>query len=99
MESTKTNKDDIKVLIFSAYHEYLKNHYPSDPNVYVIRAHPETVSELVVLSGEYQVDISGYDWVNDGELRFLAFRLIADFRFRHGEILFGPEPIEMKWSK
>lgn len=96
---SKISKEDIKVQIFNSYHEYVKNHYPKDPNVYVIRAHPETVSELMVLSDEYRVDISGYGWINDGEPRFLTFRLIADFRFRYGEILFGPEPIEMKWSK
>lgn len=98
MES-KNNKDDIKVSIFNAYLEYKENHYPTDPNVYVIRAHPETVSELIVLSQEYQVHVGGYDWINDGQPRFLVFRLLADVRLPPGDILFGPESTELRWSK
>jgi hypothetical protein len=97
--ASKINKEDIKVKVFDAYHEYIRNHYPDDPNIYVIRAHPETVSDLMLLSAEYQTNVSGYDWVGDGADRFLVFRLIADFRLPPGDILFGPESIEIKWSK
>jgi hypothetical protein len=90
---------DLKTELFNVYHEYLSNHYPSDPNIYVIRAHPETVYDLEVRNLDYQVNIEGYPWVNDGEPRFLAFRLKADLRLAPGEILFGPETVDIKWSK
>jgi hypothetical protein len=98
MEST-VNKEDIKVRVFDAYHEYVRNHYPKDPNIYVIRAHTETVCDLIDLAVEYQTEVSGYDWVGDGARRFLVFRLIEDLRLPPGDILFGPESIEIKWSK
>ncbi len=95
----KIDKSDIKVQLFNAYNEYVYNHYPSDPNVYVIRAHPETVYDLITLVDDYQVNISGYDWVGDGEQRFLAFRLKDDIRLPPGDIIFGPETVDIKWSK
>jgi hypothetical protein len=95
----KKSKLDIKTELFAAYQEYLANFYPKDPNVYVIRAHPVTVHELQKLQAEYQVSMSGFDWVDDGQPRFLAFRLQADTRLSPEDIMFGPEIIDIKWSR
>jgi hypothetical protein len=94
-----TDTLELKKELFSVYHEYLSNFYPSDPNIYVIRAHPETVYDLERRQNDYQVDIEGYPWVNDGEPRFLTFRLKSDVRLPPGEIIFGPETVDIKWSK
>lgn len=92
---------DIKRKLFATYQEYLSNHYPSDPNIYVIRAHPETVQDLKAKSLEYQADFSSYSW--DGgtiaEPRFLGFRYHPDLRLPVGDIIFGPETVDIKWSK
>lgn len=90
---------DLKTELFNTYQEYLRNHYPKDPNIYVIRAHPETVHILQSRNTEYQVNIEGYPWANDGEMRFLAFRLKPDVRLPPGEIIFGPETVDIKWSE
>ena len=81
------------------YQEYIHNFYPKDPNIYVIRAHPETIEKLAALEQEYQVDISGFSWCGDGVERFLAFRTKKDLRLPPGEIMFGPETVDIKWSK
>lgn len=91
---------DIKARLFSAYQEYLRNFYPKDPNIYVIRAHPETISDLKVKSLEYITNFEGWDWITDtSEVRFLGFRCKGDTRLPVGDIIFGPETIDMKWSK
>ena len=91
---------DIKTQLFAAYQEYVQNFYPKDPNIYVIRAHPETVEDLKVKSLEYQVSFHGWDWViDDSEFRFLGFRCKRDTRLPVGDIIFGPETIDIKWSK
>lgn len=90
---------DIKTKLFSAYQEYIQNFYPNDPNIYVIRAHPETVHDLKQKSEEYQVGFSDWQWGTSAEPRFLGFRYKPDMRLPVGDIIFGPETIDIKWSK
>lgn len=92
----KPSSLDIKTKLFSAYREYISNSYPKDPNVYVIRANPKTVQELLRRGEEYQVNISGYSWATDGKERFLAFRLKSDLRLPPGDLIFGPETVDIK---
>jgi len=90
---------DLKKELFNVYHEYLRNSYPPDPNIYVIRANPATVHDLECRQHDYQVNLEGYEWADGSEPRFLAFRLKPDTRLPPGEIIFGPETVDIKWSK
>ena len=90
---------DIKTKLFSAYQEYIQNFYPNDPNIYVIRAHPGTIDALKKKSTEYQVGFSAWEWGTSEEPRFLGFRYKPDLRFPEGDIIVGPETLDIKWSK
>lgn len=87
---------DIKRVVFSTYHEYVNNGYPSDPNIYVIRASRETIDMLLLLGEEYLTPDLKYDWAASD--RFLLFRTHVDNRLPHGDIVFGPEVVDIKWS-
>ena len=92
---------DIKTQVFNAYQEYIASGYSRDPNIYVLRACPETISDLILVSVEYQVMAPPHPWKPDpdGVDRFLLFRLQPDTRLPKGDIIFGPETIDIKWSK
>ena len=101
MKSEKTNRSrgrTIAALLFSAYQEYCHNYYPRDPGIYVIRAHPATVLDLI----DYFEGVSHIKSSNaiatEPECRIWGMRVEKDLRLKKGTIIFGPETIEIEWD-
>ena len=95
----KTNEKASKslaTLVFNAYQEYINNHYPEDPAIYVIRAHPRTavkISRYLETSVIYKADVSQTTTTPWG------FQLKHDKRLAEGIVVFGPETIEILWTE
>lgn len=83
-------------LILDTYQEYVNSGYPKDPNIYVIRAHPDSVSILKVMNNNVIFNSKSVDLSGD---RFMGFRLIAKSYIPRDVIDFGPETVEIEWSK
>lgn len=96
MKGTNRKKGrTIVALILDAYQEYQRNSYPKDPNIYVIRAHPETVAALR-LAADKVISMRQESGAAAG--KFMGFRVQVDGRLGKDTVVFGPETIEIKWN-
>lgn len=88
IEVDRSKGRSLAVLIFDVYQEYLRNMYPHDPAVYVVRAHPNTLQKITsYFEGiQYEPPIA---W---------GMQLVADIRLEEGTVVFGPETVEFKWK-
>ena len=84
----KTGKT-IVALILDAYREYCAYGYPNDPGVYVIRANRNTMKRLSDYIQSLTFKNANTRW---------NFQRMTENRLRDGEVVFGPEQVEMYWS-
>ena len=98
MKPIKTNEKagrSLATLIFNAYQDYRSNNYPKDPAIYVIRAHPATISRLKVYLK------TAVTYIRDSgptQENHWGFQLKGDPRLEKNTIVFGPETVEIKWT-
>ncbi len=101
MQMTLNDKElPLEIMILSAYNEYRENGYPADPKVYQIRGNSRTVDDIC----DYIDDVAHipniYIGVDEDKLILepWEFNIVTDNRLGLGEIVFGPEQIELKWT-
>ena len=94
---SKRNKGTALVSkILNYYTEYVTNGYPKDPNIYKIRAHPDTVQALIKADESVIHNLKNHQLL-EGDT-FMGFSLEADSRLGPGELIFGPETVTIFWS-
>lgn len=94
MSNKKASPLIVKLLNY--YGEYVANGYPKDPNIYFIKAHPETVSALLEADKSVIHNLQNHQLLN--KATFMGFSLEADSRLNVGELVFGPETVTILWS-
>lgn len=96
MQKTNPKKGQtLATLIFNAYQEYQRNHYPGDPKIYVIRVHPATKAKIAIYLGSSLRFHPNEDYKYETPW---GFQLKTDHRLEEDVIVFGPETVEIKWE-
>lgn len=89
--------NSITVQLMSAYTQYVDNGYPQDPAIYVIRACGWDAEHLKNLKKDYIVNLPSH--MSDDDDRFLLFTVQEDDSLSKGNLVFGPQTINIKWSE
>jgi hypothetical protein len=91
MESISTNNlkgRTVIALILDSYRQYCSFGYPSDPNIYEVRASGRTY----LLLNDYIASMP-----DTGSKDKWPFKVTQDTRILPGEVFFGPEQVRIIW--
>ena len=105
-KAKKTNKRkgaSIEAVLLDSYNEYVKNNYPADPRVYVIRGHHRTIDALeLYFRNKILIPPAKIEKVKKDGKKYTSLYgmlLVYDDTIEMGKLRFGPELIDLEWSE